>query len=166
MVWLGVALATVGLYLLCIEEGFTIQKGDAIVLAGTIFWAVQILVVDAYVDKTDGLKLSFVQFVTAGILSAVAALIFENPEFDALIACAGPVLYAAIMVVGVAYTLQIIGQKYTNPTVAAILLSMESVFAFISGAIFLKEVMSARELIGSALMFAAVIIAQIKSEGK
>lgn len=162
LTWAGVALAVVGLYFLCIREGFYMQKGDIIVLAGTIFWALQILIVDAYNDKTEGLKLSCVQFVVAGILSAAAAILFENPSIRDIVACGGPILYTAIMVVGVAYTLQIIGQKYTNPTVAAIILSMESVFAVISGAIFLNESMSARELIGCILMFAAVIITQLK----
>lgn len=163
MVWFGVAIATVGLYLLCIKEGFSIEKGDVIVLAGTIFWAAQILVVDAYVYKTDGLKLSFVQFLTAGIFSAIAALIFENPKLGTIIACAGPILFTAIMVVGVAYTLQIIGQKSTDPTIAAIILSMESLFAVISGAIFLGETMTIKEIMGCVLMLAAVIITQLKS---
>jgi drug/metabolite transporter (DMT)-like permease len=162
LTWIGVAIAVAGLYLLTIKEGLTIQIGDAIILIGTVFWALQIIVVDAYVDKTDGLKLSFVQFVTAGLLSAIAAIMFEKPEIKSIIACAGPIIYAAVMVVGVAYTLQIIGQKYTTPTVAAIILSMESVFAVISGAIFLHESMSTRELTGCALMFVAVIIAQVK----
>lgn len=164
VVWFGVAVATVGLYLLCIKEGFIIQKGDAIVLTGTIFWAAQILVVDAYVDKTDGLKLSFVQFLTAGVFSAIAALIFETPKLETIIACAGPILYTAIMVVGVAYTFQIIGQKSTDPTIAAIILSMESLFAVISGAIFLGETMTMKEIIGCILMLVAVIITQIRSE--
>ncbi len=99
----------------------------------------QIVIVDAYADKTEGIKLSFVQFVTAGILSVISAFIFETPDISSIIDCLGPpILYTAIMVVGVAYTLQIIGQKYTNPTAAAIILSMESVFAVISGAIFFK----------------------------
>ncbi len=162
--WIGVALAIIGLYFLCIQEGFSMQKGDAIVLTGTIFWALQIVIVDVYADKTEGLKLSFVQFVTAGILSVISAFIFETPDISSIIDCLGPILYTAIMVVGVAYTLQIIGQKYTNPTAAAIILSMESVFAVISGAIFLDELMSIRELIGCILMFIAVIITQIKPE--
>lgn len=164
LTWIGVVLAVTGLYFLCIQEGLSMQKGDAIVLIGTIFWALQIVIVDVYADKTEGLKLSFVQFVTAGILSAIAAVIFETPDISSIIDCAGPILYTAIMVVGVAYTLQIIGQKYTNPTAAAIILSMESVFAVISGAIFLDELMSTRELIGCILMFIAVIITQVKIE--
>ena len=164
VVWFGVAVATAGLYLLCVKEGFIIQKGDFIVMSGTIFWAAQILVVDAYVDKTDGLKLSFVQFVTAGIISAIGALIFETPKLETIIACKGPILFTAIMVVGVAYTLQIIGQKSTEPTIAAIIMSMESLFAVISGAFFLGETMTMKEIIGCVLMFAAVIITQFKGE--
>ena len=159
---IGVLLAVIGLYFLSIQKGFTMEKGDAIVLIGTIFWALQIVVVDAYSDKTEGIKLSFVQFITAGILSAISAFIFETPDISSIIDCLGPILYTAIMVVGVAYTLQIIGQKYTNPTAAAIILSMESVFAVISGAIFLNELMSSRELMGCILMFVAVIITQVK----
>jgi len=166
LVWFGVALATGGLYLLCIKEGFTIQVGDAIVMAGTIFWALQILIVDAYNDKTQGLKLSCAQFITAGILSAAAAFIFESPSLTTIIECAGPILYTAIMVVGVAYTLQIIGQKTTDPNIAAIILSMESLFAVISGAIFLKETMTIKEIAGCVLMFAAVIMTQVKSSEK
>lgn len=164
LTWVGVALAVGGLYLLTIQEGLSIQKGDAIVLVGTIFWALQIILVEAYVDKTDGLKLSFVQFLTAGTLSAIAAVIFENPKMNDIIACAGPILYTAIVVVGVAYTLQIIGQKYTSSTVAAIILSMEALFAAISGAVFLGESMTPRELFGCFLMLVAVIMAQVEPE--
>jgi drug/metabolite transporter (DMT)-like permease len=160
--WLGVGLAVIGLYLLTIKDGFSIQKGDAIVLIGTVFWALQIIFVDMYVDKTDGIKLSFVQFVTAGLLSAIASVLFESPSISGIIACAGPIIYAAIMVVGVAYTLQIIGQKYTNPTVAAIILSMESVFAVISGAIFLNESTNMRESFGCVLVFVSVLVTQVK----
>lgn len=162
LTWSGVILAVIGLYMLTIKDGFTIQKGDAIVLIGTVFWALQIIIVDLYVDKTDAIKLSFVQFITSGILSAIAAVLFETPNINEIIACAGPILYTAIMAVGVAYTLQIIGQKYINPTVAAIILSMESVFAVISGVVFLNESMSARELMGCILMFVAIIITQVK----
>lgn len=166
LTWVGVLLATVGLYLLSIKQGFAIEKGDAIVLAGTIFWAMHILIVDAFVEKVDGLKLSCVQFFVAGILSAIAAFILETPSLATILSAYGPILYTAFMVVGVAYTLQIIGQKSTSPTIAAIILSMESLFAVISGAIFLKEVMSIREIIGCVLMFIAVIIAQINTDPK
>ena len=166
LTWIGVLLATIGLYLLSVKQGFSIEKGDAIVLAGTIFWAMHILIVDSFGDKTDGLKLSFVQFLVAGLLSTVFAFILETPSYATIISAYGPILYTAIMVVGVAYTLQIIGQKSTDPALAAVILSMESLFAVISGAIFLKEVMSPREIIGCVLMFIAVVIAQLKTGEK
>lgn len=159
---LSVILATIGLYFLSINESFTIEKGDAIVLGGTLFWAIQIITVDSYTSKVDGLKLSIYQFIVAGLLSLICAVIFETPRLQTLIDCAGPLLYTAIMVVGVAYTLQIIGQKTTPPAIASIIMSMESLFAAISGAIFLKEVMSLREYFGCILMFAAVILTQVK----
>lgn len=137
------------------------EKGDAIVLMGTVFWALHILIIDRYVDRADGVKLSCIQFVTAGILSLIAALIAEEPRLSGIIASKGPILYSGLMSVGVAYTLQIIGQKYTNPTLAAIILSLESVFSVISGAIFLNESMSPREILGCLLVFVAVIIAQV-----
>lgn len=159
--WIGVIIAVIGLYLLSIKEGFSIGKGDAIVLMGTIFWAIHIITVDRFVNKVDGVKLSCIQFLTAGTLSLIAAFIAEEPKISEIIDCEGPILYSAIMSVGVAYTLQIIGQKYTNPTLASILMSLESVFSAISGAIYLKESMLAREILGCVLVFIAVIIAQI-----
>ncbi len=159
--WLGVIIALFGLYLLSIKEGFSMEKGDAIVLIGTIFWALHIIIVDRYVDKVDGVKLSCIQFITAGILSLIAAFIAEEPRISEIIASAGPILYSAILAVGVAYTLQIVGQKYTDPTLASIILSLESVFSVISGAIFLSEYMSSREVLGCILVFIAVIISQI-----
>ncbi len=162
LTWFGVALAIFGLYLLTIGDGFTLERGDALVLIGTVFWALQIIFVDMFVDKVEGLKLSCIQFITAGLLSAVAAFIFETPEIGAIIEGSAVIVYTAVMVVGVAYTLQIIGQKYTSPTAAAIIMSLESVFAVISGAIFLKESMSTKEMVGCLIMFVAVVITQLK----
>ncbi len=159
---LGVLLATAGLYFLCVNEDFTIQKGDAIVLAGTLFWAVQITTVDLYASKVNGLKLSHFQFIIAGFLSLICSFLFETPNIKALIEASAPLLYTAIMVVGVAYTLQIIGQRTTTPTIASIIMSLESLFAAISGAIFLNEGMDLREFFGCILMLVAVIIAQLK----
>jgi len=164
LTWSGVALAIFGLYLLTIQEDLSLQKGDALVLVGTVFWALQIIFVDLFVDKVEGLKLSFMQFVTAGLLSLVAALIFESPNIEEIIAGGKVILYTAVMVVGVAYTLQIIGQKYTSPTAAAIIMSLESVFAVISGAIFLGESMNLKETMGCLVMFAAVVLTQLKPE--
>ncbi len=163
--WIGVGIAVIGLYLLCVKEGFSVERGDIIVLIGTIFWALQIIIVDLFTETTDGMKLSCVQFIVAGLLSAVAAFVFETPKLSAIIDCSGPILYTAIMVVGVAYTLQIIGQKSTPPTVAAIILSLESVFAVLSGAFFLGETMNGRELSGCVLVFVAVLLTQFKPKG-
>ena len=163
--WIGVAMAAAGLYLLTINEGFSMQSGDFIVLIGTIFWALHIIAVDAYAGRADGLKLSFVQFATAGMFSAISAGVFENPDIKSIEACSGPILFSAVFVVGIAYTLQIVGQKYTKPTVAAIILSMESFFAAVSGAALLGEVMSAKEKAGCVLMLAAVVVTQVKAGG-
>lgn len=163
--WIGVGIAVIGLYLLCVKEGFSVERGDIIVLIGTVFWALQIIIVDLFTETTDGMKLSCVQFIVAGLLSAVAAFVFETPKLSAIIDCSGPILYTAIMVVGVAYTLQIIGQKSTPPTVAAVILSLESVFAVLSGAFFLRETMNGRELTGCVLVFVAVLLTQFKPKG-
>lgn len=159
--WLGVVLAVIGLYILTIKEGFSMEIGDAIVLAGTLFWALHIIIVDFYTAKTESLKLSCMQFATAGTLSLFAAFIFEKPTIRALIDCAGPIVYTAVMVVGVAYTLQIIGQKYTSPTVASLIMSLEAVFSAICGALFLNESMTTKEIVGCVLVFIAVILTQI-----
>lgn len=163
LTWIGVLLSTIGLYFLCVNENFTIQKGDLIVLAGTLFWAIQIITVDSYVSKVNSLKLSFFQFMIAGCLSLICSILFETPNVKTLVDCAGPILYTAIMVVGVAYTLQILGQKTTPPAIASIIMSMESLFAALSGAIFLNEVMNLREYFGCILMFIAVMITQVKA---
>ena len=160
--WVGVVLAVVGLYLLTIHEGLSIQKGDAIVLLGTVFWAFQIITMDHYVNKTDGLKLSCLQFFIAGLLSAAAAFVFETPVLTNILAGGWLILYMGFFAVGLAYSLQIIGQKQTKPSVAAIIMSLESVFAVIFGALLLQESMTARELSGCVLMFAAFIVTQVK----
>lgn len=165
-VWLGVGLGVIGLYLLSVTEGLTISKGDLIVLFGTLFWALHILFIDHFAPKVDGLKMSFIQFVVSGLISLIIALTFENVSFKALSQSAFPILYAGIIVVGIAYTLQIIGQNGTNPTAAAIIMSMESVFAAISGMIILRETMSLREIVGCVLMFAAVLVAELQPSKK
>ncbi len=161
---LGVLLAVIGLYLLMIREGFTVQIGDAYVLFGTLFWALHIVIVDIFAEKTDGLKLSFIQFLTAGLLSTFSAIAFEHFDLEMLVLNAIIIILIAGLIVGVAYTLQVIGQKYTNPTVAAIILSLEAVFAVLSGALFLGEAMSSRELLGCLFMFVAVVITQVKPQ--
>ncbi|NLD19126.1 MAG: DMT family transporter [Clostridiales bacterium] len=159
--WIGVVIGSFGLYLLCITEGFTIAIGDGLVMACAIFYALQIIFVDMYADKVDPVKLAFIEFMITGILSGIGMLIFEDIDMQGVIDCTVPILYTAILEVSVAFTLEIFGQKYTPPTIAAILMSFESVFAAISGTLFLHEVMTQREIMGCVLLFIAVIVSQL-----
>ena len=163
---IAVVLATVGLYFLCLYEGFgTLYLGDVVVLICGASFAVQILCVDRYIDKVDGVKLSSIQFLVTGVLSGILMLIFEKPDLSAILAGWQPLLYLALLSSCVGYTLQIIGQKYaSSPALASILMSMESVFAVIGGMIFLHAIPKANEWIGCALMFAAIIIAQLPKD--
>lgn len=157
----GITLAMLGMYLLCIKSGFSIQFGDVLELIGALFWGVQILLVDKYANLVDSMKLSIIQFIVAGSLSAVCMIIFEKPVMADIYACAIPILYTAIIEVAICYTLQVIAQKYVSPVIAAVTLSFESVFAVIFGAIILSENISPREVFGMILMLFAVIIIQI-----
>ncbi|MEL7655396.1 MAG: DMT family transporter [Bacillota bacterium] len=163
ILWLCVALATGGLYLLCIKEGFTIGKGDLLVLLCAFGFAVHILVIDYFSPKTDGVKMSALQFFICGVLSTPCMILFETIVWRDIIDCWLPILYAGIMSCGVAYTLQIVAQKNVEPTVASLILSLESVFAVIAGMILLSEQISPREAIGCIIMFAAIILAQLPS---
>lgn len=160
-VWLGVVLAIVGLYCLCIKGDFTIATSDLYVVVCAVIFAVHILVIDHFTNLVDGIKLSCMQFAVVMVISGVGALIFEKPEIGQIMQCWLPVAYVGVFSSGVAYTLQILAQKGANPTVVTILLSLESVFGTIAGAIILKEKMSVKEYIGCAFMFAAVILAQL-----
>lgn len=160
--WIGVALGAVGLYFLTVTGTFTIAFGDFIVLIGAGFWAVHLLVIDHFLrKKVDALKLSFLQFSVCAILSTVTALIFEEISITAIISCAIPILYAGVLSGGGGFTLQIIGQKHTNPTVASLILSMEAVFGALFGFLILQEVLNMREIFGCILMFSAIIISQL-----
>lgn len=163
---IAVVLATVGLYFLCLYNGFgALYMGDVVVLICGMSFAVQILCVDRYIGEVDGVKLSSIQFFVTGVLSAVLMLIFEKPDFSAILAAWQPMLYLALISSGVAYTLQIMGQKYaSSPSLASILMSMESVFAVIGGVIFMHTVPKANEWIGCAIMLIAIIIAQLPKE--
>lgn len=160
--WFCVALALVGLYLLSVTEGFSnVNKGDILILLCAVAFAFHILAVDYYADKVDGVLLSCTQFLICGVLSGIAMLLWEQPHWENLAAAALPILYAGVMSCGVAYTLQIIGQKYTNPTMASLIMSLESVFAVLGGMLLLNEALTLRESIGCLLMFAAIIIPQL-----
>ncbi|MSU82889.1 DMT family transporter [Anaerobutyricum soehngenii] len=161
LTWIGVVIALAGLYFLCITQKLTIQRGDALILCCSVLYAGQILAIDHYNPFVDGVKMSCIQFLTGGILGAVFMLLFENPSIAMILSAAGPILYTGIMSTGVGYTLQIVGQKGLNPTVAALILSLESVFSALSGYVFLHQVLTTRELIGCVLMFIAIVLAQL-----
>lgn len=165
LVWISVALAVVGLYFLCVTDGFTIQITDLWLFACAILFALQILAVDKFAPNLDVIKLSCYQFAVSGILSIIP-IILEKPTMSDVFACKIPILYAGILSCGVAYTLQMAGQKKVEPTVASILMSLESVFSVIFGFLLLHEKLSARELVGCVVMFAAVLLAQINPKEK
>ena len=160
-IWAAVAMALIGLYLLCITDGFSIGKGDLLVLVCAFLFSIHILVIDHFSPKADGVKLSCIQFLTCGILSGIPALLFEHPDFSAICRAWMPILYAGIMSCGVAYTLQIIGQKNMNPTVASLILSLESCISVLAGWVLLGQQLSAKEILGCVIMFAAIILAQL-----
>lgn len=164
--WLGVLLAMVGLYFLCMQRQSGIVPGDLLVLACAPIFSVQILLVDKYSPRTDGVRLACIEFFTVGILNIPLMFAFESPSLSTMVSCWQSVLYAGLMSSGVAYTLQIVAQKDTHPTTASLLMSFESVFAVLAGMVILRDRMSSWEIIGCVVMFAAVILAQLPSPKK
>ena len=162
-VWIGSILAVVGLYFLCVTENFTISFGDLLELLGACFWTVHILLIDRFARKVDTLNLAFFQFITCSILSLGVALLFETNTINGILQAAVPILYGGLCSVGIAYTLQIVGQKNASPSHAAIILSMETVFAAIGGYIILNEILGLRELLGCTLMMAGMLMSQLQS---
>ena len=160
-VWLGVAIALAGLYLLCVTEKFTIVPADFMLLGCALVFAMQILAVDFFIDRVDGVKLSCIQFFTCAVLSTIGMVIFEHPSIPAMLQAWLPILYAGVLSSGVAYTLQVVGQRDMNPTVASMILSLESVFSALAGWVLLKQVLSTKELLGCGLVFVAIILAQL-----
>jgi drug/metabolite transporter (DMT)-like permease len=164
--WVGVILALIGLYLLSINENFSISFGDLLEVIGAVFWAVHILAIDNFTKRIDPLKLSFMQFATCSILSLITAFIFEDITMSGISSALIPILYGGLLSVGIAYTLQVVAQKNAKPSHAAIILSMESVFGAIGGAIILGESMSGRGYIGCALILAGILVSQINFSPK
>ena len=160
-VWLGVAIALAGLYLLCVTEKFTIVPADFMLLGCALLFAMQILAVDFFIDRVDGVKLSCIQFFTCAVLSTIGMVIFEHPSIPAMLQAWLPIMYAGVLSSGVAYTLQVVGQRDMNPTVASMILSLESVFSALAGWVLLKQVLSTKELLGCGLVFVAIILAQL-----
>lgn len=165
-VWIGVVCSFAGLYLLCMTGGsFSLATGDLLLLGCAVVFTGHILVIDYFAPKVNGVWMSCIQFLTAGIISAIPMIITENPSWDGIFAAKLPILYAGVMSCGVAYTLQILGQKNYNPTIAVLILSLESCFSVLGGFLILGETLSVRELCGCALMFAAIILAQLPGKG-
>ena len=162
LIWFCAFLAAMGLYFLCIPgDGFSIAKGDIFVFICAFAFAIHILVIDYFSPKVDGIKMSAIQFLTAGIISTFFMFALESPDIKSILASAIPILYAAVLSAGIGFTLQIIAQKDTDPTVASLILCLESVFAVLAGAIILSETMSLREIIGCVIMFVAITLAQM-----
>ena len=162
LVWVAVLLSVGGLYLLCIGEGFTIAPGDGLLILCALCFSGHILVVDHFSRRTDCVRMSCLQFATAAVLCMGAAVLAEPFDVETIVACAVPLLYAGVLSGAVGYTLQIVAQKDTDPTVASLLMSLESVFAVLAGWVLLGDVLTARELLGCVLMMGGIVLAQLK----
>lgn len=159
--WISVGLSLVGLYLLCMKESMRLNKGDLLLLIGAVVFALHILVIDYFTEKVDGVKMSCIQFFVCGALGLVSMWIFETPRIADILSAWQPILYAGVLSCGIGYTLQIIGQRGMNPTVASLILSLESVNSAIAGWLLLSQRLSGTEVVGCIFVFMAIILAQI-----
>lgn len=157
----SVVIAVAGLYLLCMTESLRLEAGDVLVLICAFVFSFHIMVIDHFSPLTDGVKMSCIQFLTCGVLCSVCMFLFEKPQLAMIFAAWKPILYAGVMSCGVGYTLQIVGQRGMNPTVASLIMSLESVISVLAGFVLLGEVLSRKELFGCVLMFAAIVLAQL-----
>ncbi len=163
ILWVCIVIATCGMYFLCVTEAGRISIGDILLILCAFLFAVQIMIVDHYVQTVDGVRLSLVQFFVSAVISAIGMFAFEQPDPQAISRAWFSVFYAGVMSSGIAFTLQIVAQKNLNPTVASLLMSLESVFAALAGAFF-GERLTGNEIFGCALVFAAIILAQLPVE--
>lgn len=159
-IWISVLIAIVGFYFLSIKSDLSINKGDIYTLIGSVCFSLHILTIDHFSSKVDIVRMSCIQFFTAGLISLVPALIFETFDISALQAALIPILYAGLLSSAVGYTFQMIAQKNIEPTIASLVLSLESVFAALAGWIALNQTLSAREIMGCAIVFLAILYAQ------
>lgn len=160
--WLAVLLALAGLYFLCVKQGeFSIGLGDSIVLLCAFFYTIQITCVDHFVQKIDSITLNFMQMAVCGVLGVIVAVVFENPSWNALVAAALPILYAGVCSSAMGFTFQTVAQERVSPTVAALIMSLESCISALAGWALLGEVMNGRELLGCVLMFCGIILSQL-----
>ena len=161
LIWVALAFAVSGLYFLCVTEKLTFEPLDILLIMCAVFFAVQIMVVDHYVDRVNPVALSSLQFFIVGIISGICMFIFEQPTLSGILAAMGPILYAGVLSSGVAFTLQVVAQKDLDPTLASMIMCLESVVSVLSGFLFLGQKLSIREGIGCILMFVGVILAQL-----
>lgn len=161
LVWLSVLLGVAGMYFLCISGAFRLSYGDALICGCALFFSCHILCCDYFVRRGHPIWISAIQFATATVISSVAAMLAEEPSVEKLVSAAIPILYCGVVSGGIGYTLQIVAQKYTDPTIASLLMSMESVFAVIAGVLLLQERMSVRELSGCVIMLVAIVLVQL-----
>ena len=154
-------MGIVGMYLLCVKEDFSVTYGDILIAVCALLFSGHILCCDRFSKRAEPLKLSFVQFVTTAVISAAAAFIVETPTWEKVFSAVIPILYCGVVSGGIGYTLQMVAQKYTKPTAASLLMSLESVFAVLAGTLLLGERMSVQELFGCIIMFAAIVWVQI-----
>ena len=161
LVWLSVLFGVAGMYFLCISGAFRLSYGDALICGCALFFSCHILCCDYFVRRGHPIWISAIQFATATVISSVAAMLAEEPSVEKLVSAAIPILYCGVVSGGIGYTLQIVAQKYTDPTIASLLMSMESVFAVIAGVLLLQERMSVRELSGCVIMLVAIVLVQL-----
>ena len=161
LIWVAVVIAVGGMYLLCITEGFSVGKGDLLVMASAFCFSAHILIIDYFSPKADGVKMSCIQFLVCGLLCAVPMLIMERPSLPQILAAWMPLIYAGVFSCGVGYTLQIVRQRHIDPTIASLILSLESVISVLAGWVILGQKLTVRELIGCILVFCAIILAQL-----
>jgi len=165
LVWISVILAVVGLYFLCMTESFQMGQGDIYVLACAVVFSIHILLIDYFSPRVDGVALACLQFLVSGVIAGVAAVIWEQPDLSAILSAWAPILYAGVLSSGVGYTLQVVGQKGVDPTVASLVLSLESVFSVLAGWLILGQGLSGREWMGCGLMAVAIVLAQLPAPG-
>ncbi len=165
-IYFAVALAVLGMYLLCVTENFTIESGDVLVTLSAVGFALHILLIDYFSPRVEGVRMSAIQFAVAAVLCAGPMLIGEAPTLADISAAGVTIAYAGIMSSGVAYTIQIIAQRDADPTISSLILSLESVFAVLAGWLLLNQHLSSKELLGCGVVFVAVIIAQLPDKVK
>ncbi|WP_043308559.1 DMT family transporter [Pseudomonas sp. ML96] len=159
--WLGAGLAVVGMFLLSVGEGFQVASGDWLQLTGAFVWGVHVLLVSFFASRHDPLRLALLQFATCAVLSLILAVVFEEIRLDAILAAGPAILYGGLFGVAVGFTLQVVAQKHAIASHAAIILSLEAVFAAIAGALLLGEALAFKGYVGCALMFAGMLLAQL-----